>query len=474
MQAQPAHDRVRDGILDLEDLRGGHIEGLGPDRASVADPEKVDADAQLPRRPLDGALEHGIGAKLFRRRHRVRVRLRVTTDGRQRAHGNGSGAAQAPDDRVRDPQAQRLVARIAAQGLQGKNGERLHGARRRRRRPAAPDEKSRHGGERQRSRDDRCAAASSPQRGSRGRRRDARRAVARVGEIPREITGRLVALLRLLGETAANDPRQRFGRRRTHGREGLRLLFQNRGERLDRGRALEGPAARGHLVEDGPEGELVGAVVDRLSGRLLRRHVADRPENDAGARLLSRGQDLTSVGERRRGFGQAEIENLHETLGGHHDVLGLQVPVNDARCVRLGEAGGDLRADRKRLLRRQRAARQELAETRAVHELHGDPRHAVREAHVVDRDDVGMVQGRGGARLLLEAAQTLFVRGHRLRQDLDGHFPAEAAVPGPIDLAHPTRADRRDDLVGPEPGTGDESHVRQRITGRKPDYTRTP
>jgi len=42
-------------------------------------------------------------------------------------------------------------------------------------------------------------------------------------------------------------------------------------------------------------------------------------------------------------LGEAEVEDLDEAVPGHHDVLGLEIPVDDPRGVGLGEAVGDLR-----------------------------------------------------------------------------------------------------------------------------------
>ena len=39
------------------------------------------------------------------------------------------------------------------------------------------------------------------------------------------------------------------------------------------------------------------------------------------------------------------------------------------------------------------------------------------------------------------------------RQHLDGNIPAESCISRPVDLPHPARADRRDDLVRAEPRT---------------------
>ena len=54
---------------------------------------------------------------------------------------------------------------------------------------------------------------------------------------------------------------------------------------------------------------------------------------------------------------------------------------------------------------------------------------------------------RGGAGLLDEALPPLGV-GHPVRgQDLQGDEAAEAGVAGVVDLAHPSRAEGREDLV---------------------------
>ena len=46
--------------------------------------------------------------------------------------------------------------------------------------------------------------------------------------------------------------------------------------------------------------------------------------------------------------------------------------------------------------------------------------------------------------------------GQRLRQHLDRHLAPEPRVPRPVHLAHPARAERREDLVGAEASPGGE------------------
>ncbi len=99
-----------------------------------------------------------------------------------------------------------------------------------------------------------------------------------------------------------------------------------------------------------------------------------------------------------------------------------------------------------------------FAEVLTLQELRDDVRRAVVLAEVVDRENARVIQGRGGARLLLEAAQPVRIIGEGPRQDLHRDVPLQPNVAGPVDLSHAARADRRDDLVRSEPGTGGKAH----------------
>ena len=72
----------------------------------------------------------------------------------------------------------------------------------------------------------------------------------------------------------------------------------------------------------------------------------------------------------------------------------------------------------------------------------------------MERDDVGVIQSRRGARLLLEAAQPLGIGGDLRGEHLDRDFPPEPRVASEVDLAHAARAKRPADLVGAEAGPG--------------------
>jgi hypothetical protein len=305
----------------------------------------------------------------------------------------------------------------------------------RREEPSAPLQASRLGG------------GDSPRDGS------LREVVARTREVVREVFGRGVAFLRVLGKTAFDDPANGGGRLRVDLPDGLRLFAQDRDERLGARLALEGTLSRHHLVEDRAEGELVGTEVERLAARLLGRHVAGRAHDRAGlGRRRHGGRHDRQV--RRSGLdqlGEAKVEDLDEPVLRDHEVLGFQIPVNNPRGVGLGESVGHLCADLEELAGGHRLLDDEVPQRPPLDDLHRDVDHSVRGADVVDSYDVGVVQRRGRARLLLEALAPLRIQRNLGGKDLDRDFASEPGVPGPIHLTHPTRAERRENLIGTEP-----------------------
>ena len=78
--------------------------------------------------------------------------------------------------------------------------------------------------------------------------------------------------------------------------------------------------------------------------------------------------------------------------------------MDDTGRVRGGKAVGDLRGQVERLANRDRTAADEVAQQFALDQLGDDVGDAVLVAGIVESDDVGMSQSRGGAPFLLEAA----------------------------------------------------------------------
>ena len=145
-------------------------------------------------------------------------------------------------------------------------------------------------------------------------------------------------------------------------------------------------------------------------------------------------------------LGKAEVEDLHGAVAGNHDVLGLEVAVDEARGVGRGEPFRDLADQLERLPDREEAARGDLSERLAVDELHGEKRLAGGLPDLEDRDDVPVVQRRRRARLADEPAKVLGVREEVGPEDLHGDLAAEPLVARPVDLAHASGAEERKHL----------------------------
>ena len=102
-------------------------------------------------------------------------------------------------------------------------------------------------------------------------------------------------------------------------------------------------------------------------------------------------------------LGEAEVEDLEVAVARQHQVLGLQVAVDDAVGVGAREGARRLRGEVEELAERQRLVRERLAQRAALHQLHRDVEGALLVADVEHRHDVRVVERRGGARLALEA-----------------------------------------------------------------------
>lgn len=274
-----------------------------------------------------------------------------------------------------------------------------------------------------------------------------------------QLLGRRVPRAGGLLETASNQPVHVGRDLGTNAPERGRRFGEDRAEQPGDRLAAEGPSSGEHLVQDDPQGELVRETVDGTLLGLLRRHVGSRAEEHARSRLDGDRRELPAGRPRSRGdqLGQAEVEDLDATLAGDHHVL-LQVPVHDARGVGGNQGLGDRARDAQGLPGLQRACREPLAQGHAVHELHRDEAHSLLFADLVDGDDAGVVQGRGGAGLALEAAQALGAGGDLAGQHLDGGLAPELQVAGAIDLPHAPGAQGRQDLVGSEPRSRCQAH----------------
>ncbi len=143
----------------------------------------------------------------------------------------------------------------------------------------------------------------------------------------------------------------------------------------------------------------------------------------------------------------------------HDDVVGLDVAMDDPPLVRFMEGIGDLH----RRARRSAAARGEPAVRRrerlAFHVLHHQVVDVVLVPDVEERADVGMADSRDRLRLPGEPYPKGRVAGKMRGQDLYRDDAIQAGVAGAVHLAHAPGADRREDFVRTEPGSGVDRHA---------------
>jgi hypothetical protein len=69
-------------------------------------------------------------------------------------------------------------------------------------------------------------------------------------------------------------------------------------------------------------------------------------------------------------------------------------------------------------------------------------------ADIVKRANVRIIQARDGFRFLLEALPQNRITGKMRRKDFDGEGAVQPRIPRTVHLSHPTRPERRADLIG--------------------------
>ncbi len=191
-------------------------------------------------------------------------------------------------------------------------------------------------------------------------------------------------------------------------------------------------------------------MIDRQGTDLLRRHIAERSQDDAG---IGRGARHIRFVHLDR-LGETEVEYLDAVVERNHHVLRLEIAMHDATSVGGGNPSGDLKGICDRASRGQCSAFEAGAQRFAVHQFGDDERGAAVVSEFEDREDVWMRELGDAHRLALEPAERTRVHRELGGQDLYGDLAIEPRIACSIDCAHPARADRRDDLVVPEAGAG--------------------
>jgi hypothetical protein len=186
-------------------------------------------------------------------------------------------------------------------------------------------------------------------------------------------------------------------------------------------------------------------------------------------------------------FRQPPVHHEDLAVVPHHDVLGLEVAVHYTAHVRVVHSHGGLLeelrdADRRELAADLRAAQRQVArdlvERAPFDELHREVDLPFRvEPHFVDRRDVRMLELAADLRLLDEAPEPLLARRDIGARHFHGDPTPQVGVESFEHGAHPSRPDRRGNVVLVAVGrAGRRGHGRRRriVAARELDPDRVP
>ena len=285
------------------------------------------------------------------------------------------------------------------------------------------------------ARDDRRGRHDALEDRGRARRRERRRLGAELGGGARGVAA--VGRLRL--EQPADERVRLGGCRGGRERERRRRLVRAAKPGGESVLALERHPAGQQPEQDAAERVQVGSRSRRRPGCLFGRPVLGGPGKDPGDRSGAGGA---------REPGEAEVRHDDAARAVlHEDVRGCQVTMDDAAGVRVGERGRDRRAVPARLVPAERAAANHRVEADAVDELHDEHGLAAFLEHVVEADDVRVLEPRERGGLALEPLAKLGIVRDPGVEDLERHVPAEALVAGAPHDAHSSLAELIDQPV---------------------------
>ncbi len=259
-----------------------------------------------------------------------------------------------------------------------------------------------------------------------------------------------------------------------------RVEGEDLGDDLGGRPALEGRPARQGVMERRPERVHVRVRTDpaRVAARLLGRHVGgrahDRPRLrlDAGPFRADTGRGGVRSGRARAGrlprplgirpgehLREAPVHHLDLAVAPDHDVLRLEIAVDDAALVGVVDGPADLDEDLEEPEPRELPRGLGIAgvdllddprERPAADELHREEEAGVvGEADLVDGHDPGVLELRGRLGLLDEPVGDLPVGAELAEEGLHGDVAAQVAVEGAVDDPHAAAPDLLLDEVAP-------------------------
>ena len=178
-----------------------------------------------------------------------------------------------------------------------------------------------------------------------------------------------------------------------------------------------------------------------MAARLFGRHIRHRTHHDAGARAKVRKIPRRPIRRTFREFRQTEIQHLHEPVGAPHQVLRLDVAVDDACAVRSLKRLSRLHHNVQHFAQREFSALEQRTQRWPFDVFGRNKIYAVSLPYFINREDVRMIERRGCAGFLLKAAHTVSVACEAGGQDFERDQTTEPRITREIDFAHAARTE---------------------------------
>src|ERR1700674_149890 len=159
------------------------------------------------------------------------------------------------------------------------------------------------------------------------------------------------------------------------------------------------------------------------------------------------GRNLARRANRGRDFRQAKIQYLGVSALSDENVCRLDVAVHDAGSVSGVERVGDVDRYGEENFRFERPPANAMFKRQAVQKLHGQEEMAVFLPNLMDRADIGMVEGGSGEGFAAETLQCLGLLRDIVGEKLKGDKSAKGDVFGLVNHAHAAAAEFLDDAV---------------------------
>ena len=121
--------------------------------------------------------------------------------------------------------------------------------------------------------------------------------------------------------------------------------------------------------------------------------------------------------------------------------------MNDARAMRRIKSSSGLHRNVEHLAQRQRLAPQTITQRLALDQLSRDKTRVLKRPDLVDGQDVGVIERRGGLGFLDETTNAVLVGCDLGEQNFQSDLSAKLSIFGKIHLAHTALADLRNDAV---------------------------